>query len=63
VVFDLADLDRSAAVLTTGQSGNPVSPHWNDQAERWAMGELRACPFSRPAVEAAAESSMTLVPG
>jgi penicillin amidase len=63
VVVDLADVDRTAAVLTTGQSGNPVSPHWNDQTELWARGELRSCPFTRPAVEAAAERSLTLRPG
>jgi penicillin amidase len=63
VVVDLADLDASRAVLTTGQSGNPASPHWNDQSALWAGGELRACPFSRPAVEAASEHSMLLVPG
>jgi len=63
VVIDLADLDRSAAVLTTGQSGNPVSPHWNDQTDLWARGELRPCPFTRPAVEAAAERTLTLLPG
>ena len=62
-VVDLADVDRAEAVLTTGQSGNPVSPHWNDQTELWARGELRSCPFSRPAVEAAAERYLTLLPG
>jgi penicillin amidase len=63
VVVDLADLDASRAVLTTGQSGNPSSPHWNDQSALWAAGELRECPYSRPAVEAASEGSMLLVPG
>jgi len=63
VVVDLADLDASRAVLTTGQSGNPSSPHWNDQSALWEAGELRECPFSRPAVEAASERSMLLVPG
>jgi penicillin amidase len=63
VVVDLSDLDRSGAVLTTGQSGNPVSPHWDDQTRSWARGELRAFPFTRPAVEAAAERSLTLRPG
>jgi penicillin amidase len=62
-VADLADPDASAAVLSTGQSGHPVSEHWNDQAALWSSGELRACPFSRGAVEAAAERSLTLVPG
>ena len=38
LVVDLADPDGSLAVLTTGQSGNPASPHWNDQSELWASG-------------------------
>ena len=63
LVVDLADPDGSLAVLTTGQSGNPASPHWNDQSELWASGGLRACPLTRPAVEAAAEHAQLLVPG
>src|SRR4030095_14256195 len=63
VVVDLADLDGSLAVLTTGQSGHPASPHRNAQSDLWASGKLRACPFSRPAVEAAAEHALLLVPG
>ena len=39
VVYDLADLDRSVGVLPAGVSGNPASPHWNDQAA--AVGERR----------------------
>ncbi len=62
-VADLGDLDRSVAVLTTGQSGNPMSPHWSDQSALWASGELRSCPMTRAAVEAAAERSQMLVPG
>jgi penicillin G amidase len=37
-VWDLADLDRSVEVLTTGNSGNPGSPHWNDQSGAWTDG-------------------------
>jgi penicillin amidase len=62
VVYDLADLDRSMGVLPTGQSGNPASPHWNDQASLWAVGELRSLPFTRPAVEAAATGRLDLLP-
>jgi penicillin amidase len=50
-------------VLTTGQSGNPASPHWSDQAELWASGRVRPAPFTRPAVEAAASRSLLLSPG
>ncbi len=44
VVVDLSDPDATRAVLTTGQSGNPASPHWNDQSALWAAGALRPCP-------------------
>jgi penicillin amidase len=61
-VVDLSNLDATIAVLPTGQSGNPASPHWNDQTPLWAAGELRSCPFTRPAVEAAAEHRLVLLP-
>ena len=62
-VTDLGDPDASLAVLTTGQSGNPASPHWNDQAGLWASGGVRPAPFTRPSVEAAADRSLLLSPG
>jgi penicillin G amidase len=62
-VVDLSNVDATLAVMSTGQSGNPASPHWNDQSPMWAAGELRPCPFTRPAVEAAAEHRLVLFPG
>ncbi len=62
-VYDLADLDRSVGVLATGQSGNPASRHWNDQSPLWASGEHHELPFTRKAVEAAAVSTLQLLPG
>lgn len=38
VVYDLADLDSSLFILPTGQSGNPLSPHYLDLVERWRDG-------------------------
>lgn len=35
-LFDLADLDRSTFMHTTGQSGNVFSRHYRDYAGRWA---------------------------
>ncbi len=62
-VADLSDQDRTMAVLPTGQSGDPASDHWNDQAPLWVGGELRPAPLTRPAVEAAALRSLRLLPG
>jgi len=62
VVYDLSDLDASRGILPTGQSGNPSSPHWNDQTDLWAAGDHRPLPFTRAAVEEAAAERLTLVP-
>lgn len=62
-VYDLADLDRSVGVLAAGNSGNPASPHWNDQAPLWLAGETHPLPFSPAAVGAATVAEMRLVPG
>jgi penicillin amidase len=62
-VWDLADLDRSVSVLPSGVSGNPASPHWNDQTPLWAAGGSHPAPVTRPAVEAAAVSALRLLPG
>ena len=62
-VFDLADLDRSIGVLPTGQSGNPASPHWNDQAPRWSSGLHHPLPFTREAVDEHAKTASRLLPG
>jgi penicillin amidase len=61
-IIDLSDLDASLGTHTVGQSGNPASPHFNDLLPLWSTGQHHPLPFSRPAVEAATESRMTLLP-
>ena len=36
---------RARAVTAGGESGNPASPHFDDQAERYATGNLREVYF------------------
>jgi penicillin amidase len=62
-VWDLGDLDRSVTVLPAGVSGNPASPHWNDQTPRWAAGETKPAPVTWPALRAAGVSALQLLPG
>jgi acyl-homoserine lactone acylase PvdQ len=38
---------RARAVTAGGESGNPASPHFNDQAKRYSTGELREVYFYR----------------
>jgi penicillin amidase len=61
-VYDLGDLDRSVGVLPAGNSGNPASPHWNDQAELWLTGRTHPLPFSATAVDRACTTTLTLRP-
>ena len=61
-VFDIADWDRSAATNAPGQSGSPASPHFADLAKLWAAGEYFPLLFSDSAVQAAAETTLTLMP-
>ena len=35
-IYDLADLSRSRFMQPVGQSGNPLSPHYDDLNRRWA---------------------------
>ncbi|MBW3098004.1 penicillin acylase family protein [Pseudohoeflea coraliihabitans] len=43
-IYDLADLNRSTFIQTTGQSGNVFSRHYRDMAERWARVEAIEIP-------------------
>jgi penicillin G amidase len=40
-IVDFADVENSLSVLPTGQSGNPFSKHYNDQAEMYNAGKFR----------------------
>jgi acyl-homoserine-lactone acylase len=44
-VIDFGPKVRAAAVSTGGESGDPASPHFDDQALRYARGELRPIYF------------------
>jgi len=47
-IIDLADWDNSLWVITIGQSGQPLSPHYRDQLSRWDKGEYLPMIFSMP---------------
>ena len=40
-VIDFSDVENSMGILPTGQSGNPFSKHYNDQAEMYNTGKFR----------------------
>ncbi|HXJ64453.1 MAG TPA: penicillin acylase family protein, partial [Actinomycetota bacterium] len=61
-IIDLADVDRSVATNTIGQSGNPASPHYRDQVDDWSTWRGHPLPLSRDELDRVAESTITLVP-
>jgi len=40
-IVDFSDIENSISILPTGQSGNPFSKHYKDQAEMYNKGEFR----------------------
>ncbi len=46
-VVEFGDKVRAVAVTAGGESGNPKSKHFNDQAERYSTGNLREVYFYR----------------
>ncbi|HHT9079173.1 TPA: penicillin acylase family protein [Flavobacterium psychrophilum] len=40
-IIDFSDIENSWSILPTGQSGNPMSTHYNDQTEMYLQGKFR----------------------
>jgi penicillin amidase len=40
-IIDFSDIENSWSILPTGQSGNPLSKHYSDQAEMYNTGKFR----------------------
>ena len=59
-IYDLADLERSLFMHSTGQSGNVFSPWYASFAERWARVEYITIPTKRESITAA--HTLTLRP-
>jgi penicillin amidase len=49
-IYDLADLDRSLFMHSTGQSGNRLSPFYGNFVERWAAVDYFTIPTKREAI-------------
>jgi len=46
-VIDFSDIENSMSILPTGQSGNPFSKHYNDQAEMYNTGKFRTMKMNK----------------
>ena len=50
-VVEFGDRVKARAISAGGQSGDPKSPHFNDQAKRYSTGDLREVYFYRTQLE------------
>jgi penicillin G amidase len=61
-VYDFADPDSSVFVISTGQSGHPLSRHYDDLGERWRRGDYVPMSLDPELARAAAVGSTMLMP-
>ena len=62
MVLDVGNWDENLFALPGGQSGNPLSPHYDDQFRRWTRGTGITIPWSPEAVERVSVATLTLSP-
>ena len=62
-VYDLGNPERSVFVISTGQSGNPLSPYYEDYATPWRDGRYLPMLTDRATVEENALGTLVLTPG
>jgi penicillin amidase len=61
-VYDFADPDSSVFVISTGQSGHPLSRHYDDLGELWRRGEYTPMSLDPDLARAGALGITTLTP-
>jgi penicillin amidase len=61
-VIDVGDWERCRFVIPGGQSGNPLSPHYDDQLPLWRKGDGVPIAWDDAAVAAATRTTLRLSP-
>ncbi|UPQ79827.1 penicillin acylase family protein [Flavobacterium azooxidireducens] len=51
-IIDFSDIENSLSILPTGQSGNPLSKHYDDQATMYNEGKFRKMKMNKEEIEA-----------
>ena len=62
LVIDVGDWEASRFILPSGQSGNPLSPHYADMLPLWRRGEGAPIAWSEERVAAATVATLRLTP-
>jgi len=61
-ILDLSDWDKSVAINTPGQSGEPGSPHYSDLLPLWSEGRYFPLRYSEEAVKEVVTDRLELQP-
>lgn len=61
-IIDFADIENSLGISPTGQSGNPFSEHYSDQAEMFVKGEFRKMMLNEKEIKDTSKSLLTFKP-
>ena len=61
-IIDFSDIENSMSILPTGQSGNPFSEHYDDQAEMYVKGEFRKMMMNEKEIKDTSKSLLTFKP-
>lgn len=61
-VIDFSNVENSLSILPTGQSGNPLSAHYRDQAEMYVKGEFRKMLMNKAEIEKTSKSLLIFNP-
>lgn len=62
VIIDLANFDNSRSILSTGQSGHPASPHYDDMVDLWRSVAYRDMLWDRNRIRDEAKVTLRLRP-
>jgi len=62
MIVDVGAFENSQTIHTTGQSGHPFSPHYDDMIDRWRSIQYHPMLWTRDQVQGAAAETLTLVP-
>ncbi len=61
-ITDLSAIESGETISPTGQSGNVMSKHYDDQAELFATGKFRPMLMNRSVIEQKNSTKLTLIP-
>lgn len=61
-IVDFSDIENSISILPTGQSGNPLSRYYKDQAQMYIDGEFRKMMLNKEEIVETANSKLDFIP-